>query len=63
MTHAPPYTFTMGATWNSPGGRFACVDLNAVGAYYFDIEPRCSTDDSGDTQCTSFGEPCGYALT
>jgi len=63
MTHAPPYTSTMGATWNSPGGWIACVDLNAVSAYYVDNEPPYATDDGGDRLYTSFGEPCGYGLT
>jgi outer membrane receptor protein involved in Fe transport len=37
LAHAPPYTFSIGATWSNPTGWFARVDLNAVGAYYFDI--------------------------
>jgi outer membrane receptor protein involved in Fe transport len=37
LAHAPPYTFNIGATWTTATGWFARVDVNAVGAYYFDI--------------------------
>lgn len=37
MAHAPPYTLNLGASWRNPAGWIARIDLNAVGAYYFDI--------------------------
>ncbi len=37
LAHAPPYTLNLGATWTGPGGWFGRVDLNAMGAFFFDI--------------------------
>jgi outer membrane receptor protein involved in Fe transport len=37
LAHAPPYTLTLGFTWNGLDGWFARTDWNAAGAYYFDI--------------------------
>jgi len=37
LAHAPPYTLNLGFTWTGVQGWFFRSDLNAVGAYYFDI--------------------------
>ena len=37
LAHAPPYTLNLGASWAGMAGWFARVDVNAVGAYFFDI--------------------------
>jgi outer membrane receptor protein involved in Fe transport len=37
LAHAPPYTLNLGATWSSPSGWNVRTDINAIGAYYFDI--------------------------
>jgi iron complex outermembrane receptor protein len=37
LAHAPPYTLNFGLTWTGVQGWFVRTDLNAVGAYYFDI--------------------------
>ncbi|NNK33220.1 MAG: TonB-dependent receptor [Xanthomonadales bacterium] len=36
FAHAPPYTLNLGATWSSPAGWMARLDVNAVGSFYFD---------------------------
>lgn len=37
LAHAPAYTLNVGGTWTNPQGWYARLDVNAVGAYYFDI--------------------------
>ena len=58
LAHAPPYTLNMGATWNNPAGWFARVDLNAVGAYYFDIS-HDQKSDSYETVNLRLGKEWG----
>jgi outer membrane receptor protein involved in Fe transport len=36
FAHAPPYTLNLGATFATPRGWIARLDINAVGSFYFD---------------------------
>ncbi len=44
LAHAPPYTLNFGATYTAPGGWFARLDFNAIGAHYFDISHNQQSD-------------------
>jgi len=44
LAHAPPYTLNLGFTWAGPQGWFWRADLNAVGAYYFDVSHDQKSD-------------------
>jgi outer membrane receptor protein involved in Fe transport len=44
LAHAPPYTLNFGVTYTAPGGWFARLDFNAIGAYYFDISHNQQSD-------------------
>jgi outer membrane receptor for ferric coprogen and ferric-rhodotorulic acid len=44
LAHAPPYTLNLGFTWTGAQGWFLRSDLNAVGAYYFDISHDQKSD-------------------
>ncbi len=40
QAHAPEYTLALNATWRSPRGWMARVDLAAIDDYYFDVPPN-----------------------
>jgi len=44
LAHAPPYTLNLGFTWTGAQGWFWRTDLNAVGAYYFDVSHEQKSD-------------------
>ncbi|MEE8495788.1 MAG: TonB-dependent receptor, partial [Xanthomonadales bacterium] len=44
LAHAAPYTLNIGATRKAPGGWFARLDINFIGAYYFDISHNQRSD-------------------
>jgi outer membrane receptor protein involved in Fe transport len=37
LAHAPPFTFTLGASYSDDNGWFGRLDFNAADAFYFDI--------------------------
>ena len=39
QAHAPEYKASLNATWRSPAGWMAAIDLSAVDDYYFDVPP------------------------
>ncbi len=40
QAHAPEYTLALNATWRSPRGWMARVDVAAIDDYYFDVPPN-----------------------
>jgi len=48
FAHAPAYTLNTGATWSTPSGWLARLDVNAVDGFYFDY----SHDERADSRVT-----------
>jgi len=44
LAHAPPYTLNLGVSYHDASGWFARLDLNAIGAFYFDISHEQKSD-------------------
>ena len=40
LPHAPPWQAAINATWRSPSGAFARLDVTGLGAFYYDLPPN-----------------------